>query len=155
MRILPYTIAVSLPLAFFLLLGAVCLADSTNAVPAKAVPAKAAASAKVPAPRVRHPLAVQRPFILPLAAKVVEHSADGKGWLESGIITVPFVQAEASFRAAMARSGWKYRHAVALGRRNSHALYTWHSGGRELTLMLHRIDVSRTSFAWGLAKSEK
>ena len=96
-----------------------------------------------------------RPFTLPIAAKATGQSKDGKGWLESGVITVPFVQAEASFKSAMAQSGWKYRHAVALGKSNSHTLYTWHRGDRELTLMLRRIDVNRTAFSWGLAKADK
>ena len=96
-----------------------------------------------------------RPFTLPVAAKAVERSKDGKGWLEGGVITVPFVQAEASFKAAMAQSGWKYRHAIALGRGNSHTLYTWNRGGNELTLMLRRIDVNKTGFSWGLAKTGK
>ena len=100
-------------------------------------------------------VSVMRPFALPISAKVLEESKDGKGWLESGVIMVPFVQAEASFKSAMAQSGWKYRHAVALGKSNSHTLYTWHRGGRELTLMLRRIDVNRTAFSWGLAKAGK
>lgn len=100
------------------------------------------------------PLAT-RPFALPIAAKAVEHSRDGKGWLESGVISVPFVQAEASFKSAMAQSGWRYVHAVPLGRANVHTLYTWRRGGQELTLMLRRIDVSRTVFSWGLAKAKR
>ena len=96
-----------------------------------------------------------RPFILPIAAKVVELSKDGKGWLESGVMKVPFVQAEASFKSAMAQSGWKYIHAVALGRGNTHTLYTWNRGSNELTLMLRRIDVGKTAFSWGLSHSRK
>ena len=96
-----------------------------------------------------------RPFVLPIAARAVERSKDGKGWLESGVMRVPFVQVEASFKAAMAQSGWKYRHAVALSKGNTHTLYTWNRGGNELTLMLRRIDVNKTSFSWGLAKTEK
>lgn len=98
-----------------------------------------------------------RPFALPIAARATEQSRDGKGWLESGVMTVPFVQAEGSFKAAMAQSGWKFRHAISLsGRgRGAHTLYTWQRGGNELTLMLRRIDVSRTAFSWGLAKAGK
>ena len=98
-----------------------------------------------------------RPFVLPIAAKVTEYSRDGKGWLESGVMTVPFVQAEGSFKAAMTQSGWKFRHLVSLsGRsRGAHTLYTWLRGGNELTLMLRRIDVNRTAFSWGLAKAGK
>ena len=98
-----------------------------------------------------------RPFTLPVAARATEQSRDGKGWLESGVMTVPFVQAEGSFKAAMAQSGWKFRHAISLSRRGrgAHTLYTWQRGGNELTLMLRRIDVSRTAFSWGLAKAGK
>lgn len=95
-----------------------------------------------------------RPFVLPIAAKAVEQSKDGKGWREGGVMFVPFVQAEASFKSAMAQSGWKYLHAVALSKGNRHTLYTWRRGGSELTLMLRRIDVNKTSFSWGLAKTE-
>lgn len=98
---------------------------------------------------------VMRPFTLPIAAKAVETSKDGKGWLEGGVMRVPFVQAEASFKSAMAQKGWKYLHAVALSKGNFHTLYTWRRGGDELTLMLRRIDVNRTAFSWGLAKTEK
>ena len=97
---------------------------------------------------------VARPFTLPIAAKAAEQSKDGKGWREGGMMSVPFVQAEASFKSAMAQSGWKYLHAVALSKGNRHTLYTWRRGGNELTLMLRRIDVNKTSFSWGLAKTK-
>lgn len=96
-----------------------------------------------------------RPFTLPVAAKAAEQSRDGKGWQEGGMMSVPFVQAEASFKSAMAQRGWKYLHAVALGKGNTHTLYTWRRGGNELTLMLRRVDVNKTSFSWGLAKNRK
>lgn len=98
---------------------------------------------------------LSRPFTLPIAAKALEQSKDGKGWLESGIIKVPFVQAEASFKTALSQGGWKFRNVVVLGRASGHSLYTWHRGGRELTLMLRRIDVNRTAFSWGLANVGK
>ena len=96
-----------------------------------------------------------RPFALPIAARAVEQSKDGKGWLESGVMAVTFVQAEGSFKAALAQNGWKYLHAVALGQGNSHTLYTWRRGGDELTLMLRRIDVNRTAFSWGCQRLKK
>ena len=96
-----------------------------------------------------------RPFTLPIAARSAEMSKDGKGWLESGVMAVTFVQAEGSFKAALAQSGWKYLHAVALGKGNSHTLYTWRRGGDELTLMLRRIDVNRTAFSWGCQRLKK
>lgn len=98
---------------------------------------------------------LSRPFALPIAAKVLEQSKDGKGWLESGVIKVPFVQAEASFKTALSQGGWRFRNVVTLGRANGHGLYTWYRGGNELTLMLRRIDVNRTAFSWGLANAGK
>ena len=50
---------------------------------------------------------LSRPFTLPIAAKALEQSKDGKGWLESGVIKVPFVQAEASFKASERGDAWK------------------------------------------------
>lgn len=98
---------------------------------------------------------LSRPFTLPIAAKALEQSKDGKGWLESGVIKVPFVQAEASFKTALSQGGWRFRSVVKLGRASGHSLYTWQRGGNELTLMLRRIDVNRTAFSWGLANVGK
>lgn len=99
--------------------------------------------------------ATSRPFIMPIAAKVAETSKDGKGWQEQGAITVPFVQAEASFRSSMNQSGWAFLHKVPLGGRNARALYTWRKGVNELTLMLWRISVNKTGFSWGIANSKE
>ena len=96
-----------------------------------------------------------RPFIMPIAAKVAETSKDGKGWQEQGAITVPFVQAEASFRSSMNQSGWAFLHKVPLGGRNARALYTWRKGVNELTLMLWRINVNKTGFSWGIANNKE
>lgn len=96
-----------------------------------------------------------RPFVLPLSAHVTQTSVKNGGWAEAGTIGVVFVQAEASFKSAMAQSGWKYLHAVALSKDNRHTLYTWRRGDSELTLMLRRVDVNKTSFTWGLAKIGK
>lgn len=100
-------------------------------------------------------VAAHRPFALPVAAHVEENSRDGKGWLESGIVAVPFVQAEASFKSAMSQSGWGFIHAVPLSSGNTHTIYTWRRGTQELTLMLRRLDTNKTAFSWGLDKQNK
>lgn len=96
-----------------------------------------------------------RPFVLPLSAHVTQTSVKNGGWTEAGTIGVVFVQAEGSFKSAMAQSGWKFLHKVSLGGYNVRSLYTWRKGNRELTLMLWRIDVGKTGFSWGLAKAGK
>ena len=96
-----------------------------------------------------------RIFKLPITAKIVETSIDGKGWLEQGAMAVTFVQAEGQFKSAMARDGWAFQHKVPLAGLNSRALYTWKRGGRSVTLMLWRIDVGKTGFSWGVADKGK
>lgn len=94
-------------------------------------------------------------FRLPPTAYVAERSKDGKGWLEQGIVSVTFVQAEGQFRSSLARNGWRFLHAIPLAGHGGRTLYTWKRGSQELTLMLWRIDVGRTGFSWGVSKSGK
>lgn len=96
-----------------------------------------------------------RMFKLPITAKIVESSIDGKGWLEHGAMAVTFVQAEGQFKSALARDGWAFQHKVPLAGLNSRALYTWKRGGRSVTLMLWRIDVGKTGFSWGVTDKGK
>lgn len=98
-----------------------------------------------------------RPFTLPLSARIVSASDDGKGWIEAGEMSVPYVQALASFRSELSRQGWAFVHAIPLSPDASadrRTLCLWRKGGRELTMMFMRVGVSRTSFAWGVSKRE-
>ena len=101
-----------------------------------------------------------RPFRLPPSACVTESSASGGGWLESGVVSLTYVQTEASFMSEMSRQGWKFVHSttvnegVAAGT-NRRRLLLWRLGSREMTLMLWRIDVGKTGFSWGIAEAHK
>ena len=95
-----------------------------------------------------------RPFIMPVAAETLETTKDGKGWQETGVARMTYVQTEGQFKASLAQSGWKYLHSVALSSRNERSLLTWKKGNRELTVMLWRIDVGRTGFSWGVSMPE-
>lgn len=98
-----------------------------------------------------------RPFTLPLAARIVSASDDGKGWVEAGEMSVPYVQALASFRSELSRQGWAFVHAIPLSPDASaerRTLCLWRKGGRELTMMFMRVGVSRTTFTWGVSKRE-
>lgn len=99
--------------------------------------------------------AASRPFILPVGAKVIDSSKDGKGWQERGEFRVTFVNAQQQFTSACSKNGWKFVHVVPLALSVGHSLYTWKRGSQELTLMLWRIDVGRTGFSWGVSKSGK
>lgn len=98
-----------------------------------------------------------RPFTLPLSARIVSASDDGKGWVEAGEMSVPYVQALASFRSELSRQGWAFVHAIPLSSDASaerRTLCLWRKGGRELTMMFMRVGVSRTTFTWGVSKRE-
>ena len=90
------------------------------------------------------------PFRMPLGATVTERSADGKGWREGGVMTVPIAAARQSFMSSLLASGWSCVHVIPLDG-NDRVLALWRRGRGELTTMLWRIDVNRTGFSWGLS----
>ena len=101
-----------------------------------------------------------RPFQLPPSARVTESSCSAGGWLESGVVKLTYVQAEASFMSEMSRRGWKFIHATTLNEgmtagTSRRRLLLWRRGRQELTMMLHRIDVGWTGFAWGMSNAGK
>ncbi len=89
------------------------------------------------------------PFTMPVRAKVTETAADGKGWKASGEIRVSFEQAKAQFGTKIAAAGWAHLHSISLGR--DRMLETWSRGGKELTLMIWRIEPGRSGFSYGLS----
>lgn len=92
-----------------------------------------------------------RLFTLPVGAKVLQTSPDGKGWMETGLVDVTFVQAVGRFKSALSRDGWTYQHAVPLAGPVGRTLYSWRRGKQELTVMLWNAGVGRTGFSWGVA----
>ena len=96
--------------------------------------------------------AANRPFVLPVAARAFSSSEDGRGWQETGVARMTYVQAKGQFRATLAQAGWRFLHAVAFSTRNDRVLLTWRKGSRELTMMVWRIDVDRTGFSWGISR---
>lgn len=94
------------------------------------------------------------PFRMPVGARVLSHGRDFKGWQESGEIGVTFAAARSQFLSCVAASGWRLRHTIPMGEKNDRAIITWRRGGRELTIMLWRIDVDRTGFSWGVSTEE-
>lgn len=104
--------------------------------------------------------ALFRPFRLPPSARVTESNLSAGGWLESGVVMLTFVQAEAGFMSEMSRQGWKFVHSTTLNEgltagTSRRRLLVWRLGDCEMTLMLWRIDVGNTGFSWGISNGEK
>ena len=90
-----------------------------------------------------------RPFQLPILAKVTETAVDGKGWAASGEIGVSFEQAQAQLAVKVSSSGWVHLHTIALGR--DRVLDAWSRGDRELTVMAWRISPGKSGFSYGVS----
>lgn len=100
--------------------------------------------------------APSRPFLLPPSARAVKSDGGQEGWRENGVVALTYVYAESSFRSELSRRGWRFVHATTLNDgmvagTSRQRLLLWRRGGRELTLMLRRVDVGKTAFSWGLS----
>ncbi|MBO7482297.1 MAG: hypothetical protein J6U17_00225, partial [Kiritimatiellae bacterium] len=79
---------------------------------------------------------------------------DGRGWSGQGVMSVTLASAEGQMRSALARSGWSFVHRVPLAGSARGSVSAFRRGGEELTLMIWRLDVSKTGFSWGRAAIE-
>ena len=91
------------------------------------------------------------PFRLPVGARVMSSSPDGRGWALTGKLSVTYVQARARLETAAAAAGWRKIHEIPLGRGNDRVLMSFAKGGRELTLMVSRAGVARSVFSCGVS----
>ncbi len=89
------------------------------------------------------------PFQLPVGAKVLSTSADGKGWMANCEIRLSFRQTQAQLASRLDGAGWVHVHTIRLGRDRS--LETWSRGPHELTLMVWRIAAGRSGFSYGVS----
>lgn len=101
------------------------------------------------------PAAPKAPFDPPISAKTVEKRTDGCGWTEHGVMPVSLANAEGQMSAALGRSGWSFVHRVPMPGRGNGVVCSFKRGGKELVLMLWRLDVGKTGYSWGIAEPEK
>ena len=95
------------------------------------------------------------PFRLPVGARIVSSSPDGRGWGISGELDVPFVQAKSRLLTAAVSSGWSLVHTIPLGRRGERVLMAFSRGDTELTVMVARRGVARAAFSCGVSAKER
>ena len=94
------------------------------------------------------------PFRMPVGAKVVSASPDGRGWGLSGELDVPFVQARARLLSAAEADGWRHVHSIELGSRRDRVLMSFRRGDSELTVMVSRVGVAKCAFSCGVSAGE-
>ena len=90
------------------------------------------------------------PFALPIAARVTESAAEGKGWKSSGEIAVSYKLARTQFAVKIAAAGWKHLHTITLGK--DRVVEAWSRGGEELTLMIWAAGPGKSGFSYGVSK---
>ena len=95
------------------------------------------------------------PFRLPVGARVVSSSPDGRGWGISGELDVPFVQAKSRLLTAAVAAGWSHMHTIPLGRKGERALMAFSRGDTELTVMVTRRGVAKAAFSCGVSAKER
>lgn len=87
---------------------------------------------------------------LPISAHVTTESPDGKGWLQSGCMPVTLASARQQFASCLTAAGWHFVHSIPIEPQNNRILFLWRREGKDLTMMLWRIDVGTTGFSWGV-----
>jgi hypothetical protein len=112
-----------------------------------------ASAAPVAAPEVPCP-PKRAPFEPPPSAVLDKPREDGKGWCGQGVMSVTLANAESQMRGALARSGWAFVHRIPLAGSVRGSVSAFRRGREELTLMMWRLDVSKTGFSWGRAAIE-
>ena len=95
------------------------------------------------------------PFRLPVGAHVTAVSPDGRGWGVSGELGFPFVQAKARLLSAASASGWRHMHTIPLGRKGDRVLMAFSRGDTELTVMVSRVAIAKSSFSCGVSAKAK
>ena len=95
------------------------------------------------------------PFRLPVGARVVSSSPDGRGWGISGELDIPFVQAKSRLLTAAVSAGWSHMHTIPLGRKGERVLMAFSRGDTELTVMVSRLGVAKAAFSCGVSAKER
>ena len=95
------------------------------------------------------------PFRLPVGARVVSASPDGRGWGVSGELDLPFVQAKGRLLSAASAAGWSLLHTIPMGRRGDRVLIAFSRGDEELTVMVARLGVAKSSFSCGVSAKDR
>ena len=93
------------------------------------------------------------PFRIPVGAELTSGAPEAGGWVASGVVHAPYVQARARLVAAVAASGWRFSHEIPIG--NGRTLIAFRRGADELTLMVSRSGIGKSLFSYGLSRSEK
>lgn len=92
------------------------------------------------------------PFRIPVGVELTSDGAGAGGWMASGVVHAPYVQARARLVAAVTASGWRLSHEIPIGKANGRTVLAFRRGQNELTLMVSRSGVDKSVFSYGLSR---
>ena len=89
---------------------------------------------------------------LPRQAEVIFRSPDGRGWLQTGIVTLSYSATVRSFSARLESQGWKLEKTIDLsqGRRQYCELFVWRQEKVKIMVMLWEDNPQQCGFSWGV-----
>ena len=91
---------------------------------------------------------------LPVGCVVSDTNSTGETWRQNGYMRVAFALAVKQFSASLQRQGWHVEQYIEMGKEKKQAIMTWQRGGEKVTLMLWKINITHTGFAWGENKDK-
>lgn len=86
-------------------------------------------------------------FVLPREAKVVTEGVPGRGWTQSGDVSMAVMAAVRTFESSMLRQGWKKQDAFQM--KNNRFVTVWKKDKRLVTLLVWEKEIGKSGFAWG------
>ena len=77
------------------------------------------------------------------------------GWQESSQMDVTLTAAKIRLKSRFEREGYLLKHEIDMGKHNESCLMLWEKNGRQVILMVWRIDVNRTGYSIGEVKHDR
>jgi len=87
---------------------------------------------------------------MPVTAVITESDDSGKTWRRNGVMPVTYISGVNQLRACLTGQGWVVKQIIPLGRKNDRTLINFEKGKQKITVMIWRIDLAKTGFAWGI-----
>ena len=77
------------------------------------------------------------------------------GWQESSQMDLTLTATKLRLKSRFEREGYQLKHEIEMGKHNESCLMLWEKNGRQVIVMVWRIDVNRTGYSIGEVKNDR
>ena len=84
-----------------------------------------------------------------------DEKAPVKTWTNSGEMQLSYAAARVRVISKYEGAGFKLKHEIPMGKRNSRCLMLWEKGDVKTIVMLWKMDIGRTGFSTGEMRDDK